>query len=110
MKKNILALPGVLSLGLAVLISFSPLGLGQVQAAEAEVTEKTVFVKGMVCAFCAQGIERQFSDQPELEGINVDLPNHKVVLKFKPGQSMSDETIASLLEAAGYSVDASRTN
>ena len=31
-------------------------------------------VKGMVCAFCATGIEKTFRKQPEVESVKVDLP------------------------------------
>ncbi len=72
--------------------------------------EKTVFVKGMVCAFCAQGIEKKFTKQNEIQEVNVDLENHKVVLKFKESLSLSDEKIAELLKDSGYTVDLERKN
>lgn len=75
-----------------------------------ESTEKVVFVKGMVCAFCAQGIEKRFTKEPEIEAIKVELEQHRVTLNFRPGKMMDDERIASLLQAAGYSVDESRTH
>jgi periplasmic mercuric ion binding protein len=72
--------------------------------------EQTVFVKGMVCAFCAQGIEKSFMKEPEIEKISVRLEEHKVTLTYKEGQKMESAKIASLLEASGYSVDETRTN
>lgn len=77
--------------------------------AETKSQEKVVFVKGMVCAFCAQGIEKRFSKEPEIDKILVELEKHRVTLNFKEGQSMDDQKIASILEAAGYTVDESRT-
>jgi len=72
--------------------------------------EQTVFVKGMVCAFCAQGIEKSFMKQPEIEKVTVRLEEHKVTLTYKDGQTMEAARIATLLEASGYTVDETRTN
>ncbi len=105
-----LALSGAFSLSSPVRAEGSEAAKTEAQkVTSTEAQEKTVFVKGMVCAFCAQGIERRFSGEPEIENIAVDLSNHQVTLRFKPGQRMDDQRIASLLKAAGYSVDAQRT-
>jgi mercuric ion binding protein len=64
--------------------------------------ELTVGVKGMVCAFCAQGIEKKFRSQAELEDIKVSLENKFVKIKFKEGKSLSENRIAELLKDAGY--------
>jgi periplasmic mercuric ion binding protein len=64
--------------------------------------ETTVGVKGMVCAFCAQGIEKSFMAQKEVAGIEVSLANKFVKIKFKEGQKLSNEKIAELLKESGY--------
>lgn len=64
--------------------------------------ELKVGVKGMVCAFCAQGIEKSFKKQPEVEKIKVSLENKYVLITFKDGQSMPHEKIATMLKDAGY--------
>jgi mercuric ion binding protein len=69
---------------------------------EAKSNVLQVGVKGMVCAFCAQGIEKQFKAQKEVEAIEVSLENSYVRITFKDGQSLSQETIAKLLKDAGY--------
>ena len=61
-----------------------------------------VGVKGMVCAFCAQGIEKQFKDQMEIETVNVSLQNKLVTLTFKDGQKIPNDKIAEILKNAGY--------
>ena len=43
--------------------------------------EIKVGVKGMVCAFCAQGIEKNFLKQPEVSKVEVSLENKFVKLK-----------------------------
>ena len=89
MKKQMM----YLILGLSLL---SPL-------ARAETTnEVKVGVNGMVCAFCAQGIEKSFMAQKEVASIEVSLANKFVKIKFKDGQSLSQEKIKTLLKDAGY--------
>lgn len=72
--------------------------------------EKIVYVNGMVCAFCAQGIERNFKREKAISDIKVELEDHKVTLSFKPGKTLSENRIAEILEAAGYTVDDTRTH
>lgn len=67
--------------------------------------EKTVKVKGMVCAFCAQGIEKKFKAQNEVQDVDVNLEKHYVKLVFKDNQTLTDEKIATLLKDSGYSVE-----
>jgi mercuric ion binding protein len=76
---------------------FSSLALAQ-----ALLQEIKVGVKGMVCAFCAQGIEKNFLKHPEVSKIEVSLENKFVKIKFKDGQSMPKEKIAQILKEAGY--------
>lgn len=64
--------------------------------------EIKVKVNGMVCAFCAQGIEKKFKAQKEVESVQVSLENKFVKLKFKNGQRLSNEKIAIILKEAGY--------
>ncbi len=64
--------------------------------------EIKVGVNGMVCAFCAQGIEKKFMAQPEVDKVHVSLENKFVHLTFKDGKRLSDEKIAALLKESGY--------
>lgn len=64
--------------------------------------ELKVGVKGMVCAFCAQGIEKKFKSQPEVSSVEVSLENKYVKLKFKEGKSLAKEKITEILKDAGY--------
>lgn len=67
--------------------------------------ELTVGVKGMVCAFCAQGIEKSFKAQPEVEKVNVSLEKRFVRLTFKDGKRLSNDKIKEILKDAGYGVN-----
>jgi mercuric ion binding protein len=62
-----------------------------------------VSVNGMVCSFCAQGIEKKFKAQKSVETVAVDLDNKKVTLQLKKGETISDETIKEIItNEAGY--------
>lgn len=70
--------------------------------AQRQPQEVKVGVRGMVCAFCAQGIEKNFLKQPQVESIEVSLENKYIKLKFKEGQFMAKEKITEVLKEAGY--------
>ena len=63
-----------------------------------------VGVKGMVCSFCAQGIEKKFKAIDAVTKIDVKLGEHKVALSLKEGATLEDSKIESLLKEAGYTV------
>jgi len=89
MKKIILAAVFILSANFAF-------------AGEEVKVTVTVTVKGMVCAFCAQGIEKKFSEQSEVAKVEVSLANKYVKLNFKDGKRISNEKIAEILKDSGY--------
>ena len=41
-----------------------------------------ISVMGMVCDFCARGIEKSFKRDPEVIGLDVDLSNGKIFIAF----------------------------
>lgn len=64
-----------------------------------------VSVKGMVCSFCANGVEKKFGAREEVEKVDVDLDNKMVTIIFKDGKSIDDETVKKLITEAGFNVD-----
>lgn len=66
--------------------------------------EKVVPVNGMVCAFCAQGIEKAFKAEDAVESVDVQLKDKFVKIKFKEGKSLSDDKIETILKNAGYTI------
>ena len=62
----------------------------------------TTTVHGMVCAFCATGIEKTFRKQPEVATVKVDLPKKRVVITTKPGRTLSDAKIKEVVTYSGY--------
>lgn len=87
---------------IAAILLFSSMAFAQADAAAEKQQVKTVGVNGMVCAFCAQGIEKKFKSQPEVADIEVSLEKKFVKIKFKDGQSLSETKISELLKDSGY--------
>lgn len=73
--------------------------------ANEESEDIRVFVKGMVCSFCVQGVEKQFKKQDSIEKVEVDLEDSLVSIWLKEGQKISDEKIDSLIKDSGYNVE-----
>jgi mercuric ion binding protein len=67
--------------------------------------EVNVTVKGMVCGFCAQGIEKKFGAEPAVEKVKVSLKEKRVSLTLKEGQDISDEKIEKNLKDSGFNVE-----
>lgn len=65
-------------------------------------------VNGLVCAFCAQGIEKKLHAFPATAGVLVSLEKKLVALSTKDGQDISDEELKTALTDAGYTVKAIR--
>jgi len=61
-------------------------------------------VNGMVCAFCATGIEKTFKAQSEVKTVNVDLQKKLVTIETKEGKTIDDARLKKLIGNAGYSV------
>lgn len=61
-------------------------------------------VNGMVCAFCAQGIEKRISALPATKAIYVDLKKKIVAVEVKEGQTLDGNAISAEITDAGYDV------
>jgi len=72
--------------------------------ASADTIEMKVY--GLVCAFCAQGIEKKLRAFPATEDVVVSLEQKLVALATKPGQDVADDEIRRALTDAGYAVKA----
>jgi mercuric ion binding protein len=71
-------------------------------AASAFAETARVQVNGMVCAFCAQGIKKKFSENPNVESCEVDLDKKIVEVKIKKDKKVSDDEIKKVIKDAGY--------
>ncbi len=68
----------------------------------AETVKATV--NGMVCAFCAQGIEKRLSGMPATKAVFVDLKKKIVAVEAKDGQTLDGKAISHEIKEAGYDV------
>ena len=63
-----------------------------------------VTVNGMVCAFCAQGIEKGLMSMPAAKLVFVDLKKKVVAIEAKDGQKLDHKKITAEITDAGYDV------
>lgn len=61
-------------------------------------------VNGMVCAFCAQGIEKRISSMLATKAVYVDLKKKTVAIEAKEGQTLDGKAISAEIIDAGYDV------
>ena len=71
-------------------------------AMAAETIKATV--NGMVCSFCAQGIEKSLMDMPQTKAVFIDLKKKIVAVQAKDGQKLDGKKITSEIKDAGYDV------
>jgi len=73
--------------------------------AAAQATQTiTAQVNGMVCAFCAQGIEKKARALPQTQDVYVNLNKKIVAVQIKEGETLDAKTITTLVKDAGYDV------
>ena len=72
--------------------------------AQAGTIEMKVY--GLVCGFCAQGIEKTLRRNPATEDVVVSLDDRLVAVSTKPGQDIPDEVLRAALSDSGYDVKA----
>jgi copper chaperone CopZ len=71
-------------------------------AADAGTIEMKVY--GLVCGFCAQGIEKTLRKNPATADVVVSLENKLVAIGTREGSDISDAELTKALTDAGYDV------
>lgn len=61
-------------------------------------------VNGLVCAFCAQGIEKTMKRLDPGADVWVSLENRMVAVKLKDGTDIPDATLRKAITDAGYTL------
>lgn len=61
-------------------------------------------VNGLVCAFCAQGIDKKLRAFPATTDVVVSLEQRLVAVSTKDGQDIADDELKRALTDAGYTV------
>jgi copper chaperone CopZ len=75
-----------------------------IAAGSARATTIQMTVNGLVCAFCAQGIDKKLRKLPATADVFVSLEQKVVAVALKDGQDIPDATLRKALTDAGYSV------
>ena len=78
--------------------------LAQVALPSFAATSVKATVNGMVCAFCAQGIEKRISKMSATKAVFVDLKKKTVAVEAKDGQTLDQKAITAEITNAGYDV------
>lgn len=86
---------------LTLLIAVACLAAGAARAATQTIK---VEVNGMVCAFCAQGIEKKMRSLSQTQDVYVDLRNKVVAVQLKDGQTLAHDIVKDAIKDAGYDV------
>jgi periplasmic mercuric ion binding protein len=66
-------------------------------------------VNGMVCAFCAQGIEKRLTKMSETGPLYINLAQKVVAVQPKPGQRIDIAKVKAEIVEAGYEVTATES-
>ena len=63
-------------------------------------------VNGLVCAFCAQGIEKTLRRNPATADVYVSLEDKVVAVALRDGQDIADDELRKEITDAGFTVKA----
>jgi copper chaperone CopZ len=86
------------------LLVVAALGLSLISLNSFATPSYKVTVNGMVCSFCAQGIEKKMRALNETKDVYVGLKNRLVVVEVKDGLTLSQDSIKKIIKDAGYEV------
>jgi copper chaperone CopZ len=75
-------------------------------AASASAATIEMNVNGLVCAFCAQGIEKKLRKLPATVDVVVSLERRLVAVALKDGQDIPDADLRKAMTDSGYTVTA----
>jgi copper chaperone CopZ len=61
-----------------------------------------VTIRGMVCSFCAQGLEKLFRAEKAVRDVKVSLEKKTVWLELAPDAALDEARVKVLVEDAGF--------
>lgn len=65
-----------------------------------------IAVDGLACPYCGYGIEKQFHQHEGVERTEIDIEEGVVVVFIEPGTRFSDDELAAIVDAAGFTLGA----
>lgn len=78
--------------------------VASIAAMTANATTIEMDVHGLVCGYCAQGVEKTLRKNPATRDVMVSLENKLVVVSTENGQDITDAELAKAINDAGYSL------
>ena len=73
-----------------------------IPAAQADTIKASI--NGMVCAFCAQGIEQNLRATGQAKDVYISLKQKVVAMELKEGGTLSFDKFKALVKDSGYDV------
>ena len=64
-----------------------------------------VKIKGMVCSFCAQGLQKGIGKLEEVEKVEINLKKGYVKITVKKGETLPMDEVKEIIKNAGYLVN-----
>ena len=86
-------------------IAFATL-MALTSAAQADHSIIDMEVKGMVCAYCAAGIESALNKRDDVADVDVEMDRQLVTVATEPGTGPSDAELHKLVKRNGYNIAA----
>lgn len=91
-------------MNLATLFTATALLAAAASASAADAPTVKFSVNGMVCAFCAQGIEKRLVKMPETGQLYINLARKIVAVEPKAGKAIDIDKVRHEITEAGYDV------
>jgi copper chaperone CopZ len=87
-------------------LKFTALALATMMSASVFAGQKTIQIglDGLVCAFCAQGVEKKMKAQAGTDKVFVSLDKKVALVALKDGKDIEDAKIKTEITDAGYVV------
>ena len=63
-----------------------------------------VYINGMVCSFCAQGLKNTFKNHKAIKVVSISLEHKSIGLHVKKFGKITDKMIRTMVSNAGYEV------
>ncbi len=64
-----------------------------------------IYVDGMVCSFCAQGITKSLKKHKSIKKVAVNMTSNLIEVDLKLFRTISDKEITNIIDDSGYSVN-----
>lgn len=72
--------------------------------AGAMTTRIELLLQGMDCSLCVQGLEQRLKSLTGAQEVRLDLERGRLSLLLRPGSSVADQTLRTLMRDAGFVV------